>query len=205
MDTTENTWKQTILRSLIISGSGILVGFLLYGRAITISTLMPIQFTLSSITAGIVYAVLKSQSPRSVWAMLFVWYALITGREAMHNSWLFILAFVYIAGITSAIFAYNYIVARPLANRLVLRPIFAGAITALVNGLIIIALALIQYMVYGVHFKIRLEIVNANVQLGAIIGIAIGIGIEIAEYLIKKLNEDEEEMIAEETTEQKTS
>ena len=205
MDTTENTWKQTILRALIISGSGILVGFLLYGRAITISTLMPIQFTLSSITAGIVYAALKSQSPRSVWAMLFVWYALITGREAMHNSWLFILAFVYIAGITSAMFAYNYIVARPLANRLVLRPIFAAAITALVNGLIIIALALISYMVYGVHFKIRLDIVNSNVQFGAIIGIAIGIGIEIAEYLIKKLNEDEEEMIAEETTEQKTS
>ena len=205
MDTTENTWKQTILRALIVSTSGILVGFVFYGNAIFVTTLMPYQFIGSSITAGIVYAMLRSQSPQSVWAILFVWYALLTGREGIHNSWLFILYFTYIAGITAAIFAYNYIVARPFANRVALRPIFAAAITAVVNGLIIIALELISYMVYGVHLKFRLDIVNSNAQFGAIIGLAIGIGIEIAEYIIRKLSESGEEDMIEDFTQHKIS
>jgi hypothetical protein len=203
MDKTKKPWKQSILRALIISASGILFGFVLYGNAVFISTLVPVQFTVSSITAGIVYAALKSQSPRIVWAMLLIWYALLTGREALHNSWLFILYFTYIVGITVAIFAYNHIVTKPAVNRVVLRPIFAAAIIAIVNGLIIILLELIQYIVYGIHFRIRLDIVNLNTQFGAIIGIAIGTGIEIAEYLIRKLSEDEEEIMIEDLTQHK--
>ena len=205
MNTIENTWKRSILRALIVSVTGIIAGFILYKNAIFIPTMIPFQFLRSSITAGIVYAALKSQSPRNVWPMLLVWYALLTGQPALHNPWLFYLTFANVAGITFAIFTYNKIVTRPFAKRLVLRLIFAAAITALVNGLIVITLNLIQFAFYHVHFAIRLAIINLNAQFGAIIGISIGIGIEIAEYLIQKLNQSEEEARAEDLTEQKIS
>ena len=132
-----------------------------------------------------------------------MWYALLTGHEALHNSWLFILFFAYVAGITCAILAYIEIVKRSFASRIYLRPVIAAAVTAIANGLIIIALQATSYLIFRAPIRIRFDIINLNVQYGTLIGIGIGIGIEIAEFLIQKLNEHEEEILAEDITPKK--
>ena len=203
MHTNENTLRQEILRALIVTASGILVGFALYGNAVFVSTLMPSQFTVCSGTAGIVYTTLKSKKRRKEWAMLIVWYAIYTGQQSMYNSSVLIRSLTCIAGMTFAVLVYNRIVIRPFANRMVLRPIFAAAIVALVNGLLAIALEFIAYMVYHVPFKIQLDTVMSNAHMGAIIGFAIGIGIEIAEYLIRKMHEYKGEVVTEDSTQHK--
>ena len=60
MNTIENAWKQAILRALIVSLSGIILGFVLYQNAIFVPTMVASQFLKSSITAGIAYAANES-------------------------------------------------------------------------------------------------------------------------------------------------
>jgi len=56
MNIIENPWKHVILRALVISGIGVLVGSIFYRSSVFIPTMRPFQFTVSSISAGIAYA-----------------------------------------------------------------------------------------------------------------------------------------------------
>jgi hypothetical protein len=205
MNTTANDWKHVILRVIVISGVGIIVGFIFYRYSVFIPTMRSFQFTESSITAGIAYAFLKSSTPRNLWASLFVWYVVLTGLLVEFNWWLPILNLAYISGITAAIFIYNRVMNKPFANRAILRIIFGGAITATANGFIIVALGLFSSKSVVSHFTVWLDAIKFNVEIGAVIGLAIGIGIEIAEYLNGKLTEYETELESEDEIVHKTS
>jgi len=190
MNTIEESWKHIALRVLVISGVGILVGFIFYRGHVIIPTMRSFQFTESSITAGLAYAFWKSSTTRNVFAALFIWYVLATGLFVEFNWWLPILHLAYIGGITASIYLYNIVVKR-YARRAILRIIFAGAIIAVANGFILIVLSLFRFDAAISHLTTRLEWANRNMELGAIIGLAIGIGIEIAEYLNGKFIEHE--------------
>ncbi|MDE3056740.1 MAG: hypothetical protein KGJ59_02115 [Bacteroidota bacterium] len=188
MNTIESTWKHLLLRAAVVSGVGILVGYIFYRSSVFNPHMRAFQFTVSSITAGIAYAMLKSPVPRNLWAALFSWYIILTGLLITFNRWMLILNLVYIIGVTVAIFVYNNVAAKPFLKRAVLRVAFAGAIIATTNGLIIIVLSLVSVRTVIVsHFTTLLKWVNLNMQFGAIIGLAVGIGIELAEYLDKNV------------------
>ncbi len=205
MDTIENTWKHIILCAIVISGVGILVGFIFYRYSVFIPTMRPFQFAVSSISAGLAYAFSKSSIQRHLLPALFVWYVVLTGLLVKLTWWSLILNFAYVGGITSAIFVYNYAASKPYSNRIILRIIYAGAIIAIANGLILMFLGIFSVKVIFFHFSVWLSAIEYNVEIGAVIGLAIGLGIEIAEYLNGKMNEYETDLLGEDEIVHKTS
>jgi len=204
MKKNENHWKHILLRAAIISGAGIITGYIIYGSSVFVPTMKAFQFTESGVTAGLAYAFFKSSMTRNLWTALFVWYVVLCGLLIEFNWWLLILNLTYIGGITGGILLYNRVVAKPYLNKLFLRIIFAGAIISIANSIIIVVLGIFSLWVVVAHFPVWSDAIWFNMKIGAIIGLAIGIGIELAEYFDGALVEYENNLVDEEESVQRT-
>jgi hypothetical protein len=200
MDTSEeHIWKHVLLRAFAIAGIGVVIGYVFYGDKVFIPTMRASQFMVSSITAGLSYALLKSSAQRNFWSVIFVWYVLLCGVFVEFNRWLIILNAVYIGGISGAILLYTYVVPLKYTNNFMVRIFFAGAIISVANGIIIVVLGFFSFGTIMSHFSVWWESVLFNLKIGSIIGLGVGAGIEIAEYFNGALVEYEEGLAEEET------
>ena len=178
--------RQTLTRFVAVAGSVLLLGFLLYRQSIFIPTHRVFQFAMSGVSIGIAYAGLKRHDIRNGLAALFVWYLCVTALLEKTNSWMLILNAIYIAGMSAAVVLHQWAVESRLRPYLILRIALAGAIASIANGLIIIALFLFSWRAVLAHPESAYEAFYVNLQIGALIGLGAGIGMEIAEYLIAK-------------------
>jgi hypothetical protein len=186
MKTLQEIWTCAILRALIVTVLIMIVGFAFYRFWIFDTSMMPFQFTLSGVTAGIAYATAKGPSIRNGLAVLFLWYFVLTSAIFGFNTWLMKLDLIYVAGIAAAIFFYDYFVKKPFFNMAIKRIILAGVLVAVVNGLIIVILSTIASRAMVWRVASTWYMVYKNTELGALIGLAGGCGIEIAEYVVAK-------------------
>jgi hypothetical protein len=159
-------------------------GFLFYGSSIFVPTMSPFQFVLNSITAGLFYGVSKSMSYRSALAIVLIWYVVST-LLAVHNWWFFIISLCYIVGVSSSVFVYMALVKRPLFNGMIRRTATISVLTGMFNGAVIVLLYAIQSTFAGVRMATVVYYTFDNFQLGCLIGLGLGIGIEIAEYFLR--------------------
>jgi hypothetical protein len=177
--------KHALMRAVVVSGLGIGLGLVFYHFSVFTPTMKAFQFTMSSVTIGVAYAALKGDSMRNGFAALFVWYIVLTaGVIRDFNSWLLILNLVYIGGMASATYVHQRVVNARFSTGAIQRIVLAGVITALANGLIVMFLALFFVQAAISHAAAIMETVYYNLQLGALIGIATGSGMEVAEYLL---------------------
>jgi hypothetical protein len=190
MNSNQDTWSRAVLRATVVAGTSILTGFAFYQWQVFTPTMKAFQFAMSGVSAGIAYAALKNQTPRDGLAALFVWYIILTGLIGEFNSWIPILNFVYVAGIASAIFLYEYILRKPFVHRAIQRVVIAGGLVSITNGVIVIVLLLFAPKVALAHQGVAVDAIYSNLKLGALIGLAVGIGIEFADYLMAKLDND---------------
>jgi glucan phosphoethanolaminetransferase (alkaline phosphatase superfamily) len=160
-------------------------GFCFYGSLIFVPTNPAFQFTLSSITAGLFYGLSKSLSYRIALVALLIWYVVSTLID-VHNWFLFIIFLIYITGIAASVYVYMILIKRPLFNGIVRRLATISLLTGMFNALILLTISAFQ-ATYG-HIRLSTHIGAAidNFQLGILIGLGIGIGIEVVEYLIKR-------------------
>jgi hypothetical protein len=182
----ETTWSRTFLRAAIVAGSVLLVGFVLFPSMVFVPTMRAWQFTESSITAGLAYAGFNSSSKRNALAALFVWYIILLLLMGPFHRWVLVLNLVYIGGIASAIYGYNFLVKKPVVHTAIQRILVAGGLVAIANGLIIIVLGLILFSWMISHLDETWMHIVANLQFGALIGLAMGVGIELAEYVLRQ-------------------
>lgn len=194
MTSTHNSSTHAILRAVVVSGSGLILGFILYRSLVFTPTMKAFQFTVNSVTIGVAYAGLKSSSTRNGFAALFVWYVLLTAVIGEFNSWLPILSLAYIVGMASATFVHQRAVKMRLLRGAIQRIVAAGAIIAIANALIVVFLALFSLKVAVSHASRMMETIYHNLQLGALIGLATGLGMELAEYLNRKFIEHQNEI-----------
>jgi hypothetical protein len=174
----------TICRALIIIAAGMGAGYLFYGSWIFVPTSPPSQFTLSSIAAGLFYGLAKSSSYRNALTAILIWYVISTFVD-VHNGWLFILFLVYIAAISAAVYVYMILVRRPLFNGILQRVATMSLLIGIVNALAIPILSAIQSLSGHVRLSTVVDTTISNFQLGTLIGLGVGVGIEIAEYLLR--------------------
>ncbi|MCX6144508.1 MAG: hypothetical protein NTZ35_14970 [Ignavibacteriales bacterium] len=175
---------RTVYRALFVIVIGMATGFLFYGSLIFVPTKPPFQFTLSSISAGLFYGISKSSSYRNALAVALIWNVVST-LIAVHNWWMFIVFLIYIAGISAAVYVYMIVVKRPLFNGILQRVVTASLLTGTFNALVILLLSVLQFTFS--HFRLS-AVPNAavdNFQLGTLIGLGVGVGIEIAEYTLR--------------------
>lgn len=186
MNSISNTWKQAIWRAVIVSGFVIVIGFIIFHSSIFISTNPTFQFVVTGVTIGISYAAFKSGTPKYAILPLFVWYLFLVGKQALENTWILILSSSYILAIAGAIYLYLFIASKSFINGRIQRIVALTLVVGIINGLIIIFLGL---------FRIKEAIANpiwilttmySNLQIGTVIGIISGLGIELVEYVLKR-------------------
>jgi hypothetical protein len=192
MDPSKQAVLLSVVRASVVALSVILLGVAFYGSAVVTPTMVASQFTFSGITAGIMYAALKFGSRRNGLAALLVWYVVMTGLIVHFNWWLLILNFGYVAGVACAVWVFSWTATR-YNLQLPARIAIAGAIMSLANGVIIVFLALFSPHAVMARFESWLHVVYRNLQLGALIGLAAGTGIELSEYLVGRLLDTSEE------------
>ncbi len=188
MDMNQAAKARFVTRVLVVAGTTIAIGLAIFQLGVFTPTMRAFQFTFSGITAGLFYAAIKEGNLRIGFAALLVWYLVSTFliEHGESNSWLLVLNLAYIAGIAGAVYLYGRLVQASLL-RGIAQPIAAmGVLIALANGLIVIVLASLSGRQMLAHPMIVLEQSFRNLQLGTLLGLAIGIGIEIAEYLLRR-------------------
>ena len=184
MSFTRNHIFRTVYRTVFIIITGMTTGFLFYGSLIFVPTKTPFQFTISSITAGLFYGISKSSSYRDALAAALIWYTASTLID-VHNWWFFIMSLIYIAGISTSVYVYMILVKQPLFNGIVRRVAAISLLTGIFNALVVLLLCAIQSTFGHVRPSVMVNAVLDNFQRGTLIGLGIGIGIEIAEYSLK--------------------
>ena len=183
MPTSSNSVLNTIIRIVVVMVCGMGTGYLFYGTAIFVPSYTPAQFTMSSITAALFYGVSRSYSYRSATAAVFVWYVVST-LPSIHNWWIFVLHLVYVAAIAGAVYFYQLLVRRPVLRGIFQRIATFSLLTGTMNAIAILFLATVTTLFSHVKLSTVYQIGFENFQLGTLIGLGIGAGIEIAEYLL---------------------
>jgi predicted RNA-binding Zn-ribbon protein involved in translation (DUF1610 family) len=192
VELTELSWKQLILRGVIVAVAGLAIGFAFYQWQIFSPHMRAFQFTVISITAGIFYAAIKQPAIRNGLAALLVWYVLFTFLFERFDPWHLVLDFVYIAVIAVVVYLDVYAAGRlPLGGRLQ-RIAAMLTLTAVGDALIILIIGLILLREALSKPQVLVDSSFFNLKLGGLAGLGLGIGMEIAEYVVSRLASDSE-------------
>ena len=184
--------KEAIVRTLVVAGIVIAFGFIVYQSSVFKPTLPSFEFVANGIVIGIAYAAFKSNTPRNGFVALFVWYLLLNVILINpNNSWNYIMSASYIIGLTGTVYLYFFVIRKHFINGRLQRIIASAVIIGVAHGLIVIFLQLLSLRVIT-HPIQTLEWSYLNLKTGTLIGILSGVGMEIAEYLIKMFSVQEE-------------
>jgi hypothetical protein len=178
--------KQFVLRFIVVAGAGMFAGYLSWGSFIFVSTMMCFQFTQNSITAGLSYALFKRTSALNSFLILFSWYLIFTALEAFSNRWMYVLNLTYIAGISSAVYLYLYLIDKSILLGPLRRVAALTVAIGMVNTLHVVVLVLMSVRwSYFNNPQFMSHVLNTcwfNFQTGIIIGLAAGIGVEAVDH-----------------------
>jgi hypothetical protein len=183
MPSENNVIVQTIGRIMIVLAVTLATGYLFFRGSIFVVTRPPSEFLTTAIAATLFYAFAKSSSMRNGFAAVLVWYV-ASSLFDVRNSWLCILFFVYFAGMAAVIYFYFHVSRKTLLNGIAQGIATISILTGIMNALAIFVLASFSALFRQVQLQHVLKAALDNFQLGTLIGLAIGTGIEIAEYLL---------------------
>jgi len=186
VDSISLVWKQAILRFAVVFALVLAVGFIFFQKSICISTTPSFQFLVTGGTIGISYAAFKTGAPKNASFPLLVWYILLAGKKALENNWLLVLYGSYILAMAGAVYLYSKIASRPFIKGYIQRIFTLTMIIAVVNGLLVVFLGLLPTKEIAANPTYFLHAIYLNVQIGAMIGVSSGLGIEVAEYFDRR-------------------
>jgi len=181
------TTKQALVRSISISGFIIAVAFFIYHESVFTPTRWPFQFLLSGITVGISFTTFRDQYYREGLALLFLWYIIIVGSIPERHAWLYILHGTYTCIIAAAVYVYLIIVRKPFIKNEILRMSTSIVVLGLANCCIIVVLSIYSLPSLFSNFSRILDAMFLNLKIGALLGLLMGIGIELADYIVNLL------------------
>jgi hypothetical protein len=92
-----------------------------------------------------------------------------------------------VAGIAAAVFLYCYFVRKEVVRGLLQRVAAAGVILAIANALIILFLGMFNLHTVSASPGSYASAALRNLQIGTLIGIGFGLGVELAEYIIRRV------------------
>jgi hypothetical protein len=195
MEPIQLSLKQAILRGVIVAVAGLVIGFAFYQRWIFTPRMRPFQFSVISITAGIFYAAIKQPAIRNGLAALVVWYVVLTFLMERFAKWNVVLNFIYFAVTAGVVYLYVYAAGRlPLRGRLQ-RIAAMLTLTAVGNALIVVVLGLIWFREALSRPQVLVDSSFFNLRLGGLVGLGLGVGMEIAEYVVDRLSRDGEAVL----------
>ncbi len=186
-ESTQDVAKHTILRMVVVACAILGFGLVFFRLKVFDVGMIASQFLAGGITAAIAYSALKTPRWRDGFVALLVWYIVLTFLVVQYHAYLLILNFAYVAGIAAAVYLYYYFVRKEVVRGLLQRVAAAGVILAIANAFIILFLGMFNlHAVYASPGSYASTILR-NLQLGTLVGIGFGLGVEIAEYIIRRM------------------
>jgi len=186
-ESTQDVAKHTILRMVVVACAILGFGLVFFRLKVFDVGMIASQFLAGGITAAIAYSALKIPRWRDGFVALLVWYIVLTFLVVQYHAYLLILNFAYVAGIAAAVYLYYYFVRKEVVRGLLQRVAAAGVILAIANAFIILFLGMFNlHAVYASPGSYASTILR-NLQLGTLVGIGFGLGVEIAEYIIRRM------------------
>jgi hypothetical protein len=186
-ESTQDVAKHTILRMVVVACAILGFGLVFFRLKVFDVGMIASQFLAGGITAAIAYSALKTSRWRDGFVALLVWYIVLTFLVVQYHAYLLILNFAYVAGIAAAVYLYYYFVRKEVVRGLLQRVAAAGVILAIANAFIILFLGMFNlHAVYASPGSYASTILR-NLQLGTLVGIGFGLGVEIAEYIIRRM------------------
>lgn len=181
------TLKQAIIRCFTISGLIIAIAFLIYRAEVFTPTMWPFQFLVSGITIGIAFTTFREKNYWGGLALLLLWYLVLTIPTSQGNSWIFILEGVYTVIISAAVYLYIHIAGKSFIKNEISRIVTSTLVIGIFNSLNILVLSLYTLQSLFSHFPSIVDAMFLNLKIGAMLGLFMGVGIELADYLIDAL------------------
>lgn len=176
--------KKAIFRFIIISGLIIALAYLIYQIAVFTPTMWAFQYFISGITIGIAYVAFRDKNYREGIVLLLLWYIILVSVISKGNYWVFILEGVYICFIALAVHLYIKIIGKSFIKNEISRIIVSTIIIGLCNSFIVVVLNL--YSLQSIFSKLPniLDTMFLNLKIGAILGLFMGVGIELSNYFV---------------------
>lgn len=184
---TQDVIKHTILRMVVVTCATVGFGLVFFQLKVFDVGMIASQFLSGGITASIAYAALKTPRWRDGFVALLVWYIVLTFLVVQYRAYLLIPNFAYVAGIAAAVYLYYYFIRKEMVRGVLQRVAAAGVIMAITNAVIMVFLGMFNLHAVYASPGSYASTVFRNLQLGTLIGIGFGLGVEIAEYIIRRM------------------
>jgi hypothetical protein len=179
--------QHTIIRMVVVACAIVGFGLVFFRLKVFDVGMIASQFLTGGITAAIAYSAFKTPRWRDGFVALLVWYIVLTFLVEQYRAYLLILNFAYVAGIAAAVFLYCYFVRKEVVRGLLQRVAAAGVILAIANALIILFLGMFNLHTVSASPGSYASAALRNLQIGTLIGIGFGLGVELAEYIIRRM------------------
>jgi hypothetical protein len=187
MEDQKGALARAAVRALIVAAATIIVGLLLFRERVFVPTSRDFQFVVCGVTGGVFYAALRASSIRNGFAALFVWYLFLTLLVGRLTLWNATLDLVYMVAVAAAV-SLSFRLDRSSILRTKLQRVAGMAVfMAIANALAVLVLSLIHFQTLRAHPLTVLEYSLLNLELGTVIGIGLGGGMEIAEWALRTL------------------
>jgi hypothetical protein len=187
MENQKGALARAAVRALIVAAATIVVGLLLFRERVFVPTSRDFQFVVCGVTGGLFYAALRASSIRNGVAALFVWYLFLTLLLGKPTMWNVTLDLVYVLAVAAAV-SLSFRLDRSSILRTTLQRVAGMAVfMAIANALAVLVLSLIHFQTLRAHPLTVLEYSLLNLELGTVIGLGLGGGMEIAEWTLRTL------------------
>ena len=180
-------FKQAIVRFISISGTIILLAYIVYRGDVFIPTHWPFQFLVSGITIGLSYAAFREKYTRQGTGLLTLWYVVLLGSVGQWYEWIFILEGTYIAVISLGVYLIIRIVQKPIINNAFLRIGTSMSVLAIANSLIIVILGFFSLSHFVSQLQQEFDAMSLNLKVGAMLGLFMGIGVELSDSFVRSM------------------
>ncbi|HUI64997.1 MAG TPA: hypothetical protein VL126_09140 [Bacteroidota bacterium] len=176
----------SVIRLICVAGAGIGIGCLFFRTGVFAANTLASQFLTSSVTAALAYAGLRSGRPRETLAALCLWYVVLSVVISHVDSWVLIVRLVYVLGVAAGVSLYLSAVKKNFLRGITQRLAAMGIIIALINCLIIFILSLFTARLLFQYPVSIVAVAFQNLQVGTLLGIALGAGMELAEFILAR-------------------
>jgi hypothetical protein len=187
MDKNTQLIIQGITRFLSVSILIIGFAYLIYGRTIFVLTDWPSQFFTSGLTIAVAYATFSEGKRKEGIGVLVIYFIVSSGSILPHQLWTYVLSAIYIGGMAFGVSLYLRFTRRKPFDNPLMRIVAAAAVVAILNGAIILVLALTSPRWYFSHLGALLSAVHLNLKVGTMMGLMFGVGAEVSTTIENKI------------------
>ena len=188
-DTPYEFVKNGFIRGLLVAACVAGAGVLSYGRLIFVPTMSAFMFPVSGTSIGIAYGAFKGGHTRQGIIALLLWYLVLCGFSP-YILWMYIMNGTYVTILALTMAAMPLLGDKLRLRHWSQRIILAALLIGIAHALTIVVLDLFRMQRFLGNPLRYLGFSLENLRRGTVIGLAAGMGMELAEVIVGRKETD---------------